>query len=282
MADGCLLLVDAVEGPMPQTRTVLQRALELGLRPIVVVNKIDRPAPAPDEVDRADPGSLPRAGHRRRPARLPGPLRHRPRGPRRADRPTSWPPTCARSSRRSCARCRRRPSTPTAPAQLLVASLDYDPHRGRIAIGRVHRGTIRAGDTLVQHRRRRRARRAQRVTALATFDGLRPAGGRARRAPATSSPSAGFADAKIGATLADPERARGAAGDRDRGADAQADLRRQHLALRRPRGAVLDLPPAARAALPRAGDEPLPARRADRASRMSSPSPVAASCTSRS
>src|SRR6476620_4526043 len=50
MADGCLLLVDAVEGPMPQTRTVLQRALEIGLRPIVVVNKIDRPAQRADVV----------------------------------------------------------------------------------------------------------------------------------------------------------------------------------------------------------------------------------------
>src|SRR3712207_9544963 len=49
MADGCLLLVDAVEGPMPQTRTVLARALERGLRPIVVVNKIDRPASRIDE-----------------------------------------------------------------------------------------------------------------------------------------------------------------------------------------------------------------------------------------
>src|SRR3954470_6067482 len=50
MADGCLLLVDAVEGPMPQTRTVLQRALALGLQPIVVVNKIDRPAARSAEV----------------------------------------------------------------------------------------------------------------------------------------------------------------------------------------------------------------------------------------
>ena len=50
MADGCLLLVDAVEGPMPQTRTVLARALELGLRPIVVVNKVDRPNARCDEV----------------------------------------------------------------------------------------------------------------------------------------------------------------------------------------------------------------------------------------
>src|SRR5579884_1702870 len=50
MADGCLLLVDAVEGPMPQTRTVLQRALALGLRPIVVVNKVDRANARPAEV----------------------------------------------------------------------------------------------------------------------------------------------------------------------------------------------------------------------------------------
>src|SRR5215204_5691344 len=50
MADGCLLMVDAVEGPMPQTRTVLQQALGLGLRPIVVVNKVDRPASRPEEV----------------------------------------------------------------------------------------------------------------------------------------------------------------------------------------------------------------------------------------
>src|SRR5204863_9689414 len=50
MVDGVLLLVDAVEGPMPQTRTVLQRALELGLKPIVVVNKVDRASARPDEV----------------------------------------------------------------------------------------------------------------------------------------------------------------------------------------------------------------------------------------
>src|SRR3954447_7940933 len=50
MADGCLLLVDAVEGPMPQTRTVLTHALTLGLRPIVVINKVDRPNARIDEV----------------------------------------------------------------------------------------------------------------------------------------------------------------------------------------------------------------------------------------
>ncbi|MGL5729872.1 MAG: GTP-binding protein, partial [Bacteroidales bacterium] len=50
MADGCLLLVDAFEGPMPQTRFVLQKALEMGLKPIVVVNKVDKPNCRPDEV----------------------------------------------------------------------------------------------------------------------------------------------------------------------------------------------------------------------------------------
>src|SRR4029450_5726101 len=50
MADGCLLLIDSVEGPMPQTRTVLLRALSLGLRPIVVVNKVDRTNSRPEEV----------------------------------------------------------------------------------------------------------------------------------------------------------------------------------------------------------------------------------------
>src|SRR3954464_9817902 len=50
MADGCLLLVDAVEGPMPQTRTVLQRALSIGLRPIVAINKVDRANARPEEV----------------------------------------------------------------------------------------------------------------------------------------------------------------------------------------------------------------------------------------
>ena len=76
MADGCLLLVDAVEGPMPQTRFVLKKALELGLEPIVVINKIDRRDARIEQVlagRRTSSG----AGDARRPARLPGDLRHR-------------------------------------------------------------------------------------------------------------------------------------------------------------------------------------------------------------
>ena len=173
MADGCLLLVDAVEGPMPQTRTVLARALERGLRPIVVVNKIDRPASRIDEaIERlhdlflelatdADQLEFPvlfaiaregRAGTEPDPAKLAPDIR-----PLFETIVREVPPPDV---------------DPEGPAQMLVASLDYDPHRGRIAIGRVQRGTIRAGDTLVQLGANGEETR-QRVGSLTVFDGLK-------------------------------------------------------------------------------------------------------------
>ncbi|MGH2355200.1 MAG: translational GTPase TypA [Chloroflexota bacterium] len=144
MADGCLLLVDAAEGPLPQTRFVLGLALKLGLRPLVVVNKIDRKDARPAEVveeiadlflelaQDAEQLSYPviytiaregRAGLA--PDTLApdlGPLftailEHVP------------PPVVDRAG----------------PAQLLVSALDYDPHRGRIAVGRLARGVLARG-----------------------------------------------------------------------------------------------------------------------------------------
>ena len=204
MADGCLLLVDAVEGPMPQTRTVLARALERGLRPIVVVNKIDRPASRIDEaMERlqdlflelatdADQLEFPvlfaiaregRAGTEADPARLAPDLR-----PLFETILREVPPPDV---------------DPEGPAQMLVASLDYDPHRGRIAIGRVQRGTIRAGDTLVQLGIDGEETR-QKVSVLTVFDGLKrvevPAAGAGEIVAL-----AGFAHVSIGATLASPE-----------------------------------------------------------------------------
>src|SRR5918999_1465057 len=204
MADGCLLLVDAVEGPMPQTRTVLARALERGLRPIVVVNKIDRPASRIDEAIEllhdlflelatdADQLEFPvlfaiaregRAGTEPDPAKLAPDLR-----PLFETIVREVPPPDV---------------DPQGPAQMLVASLDYDPHRGRIAIGRVQRGTIRAGDTLVQLGLNGEETR-QRVSALTVFDGLKrvevPAAGAGEIVAL-----AGFADVSIGATLASPD-----------------------------------------------------------------------------
>ena len=145
MADGALLLVDAAEGPLPQTRFVLRKAFECGLRPIVVINKIDRPDARPAEVLNAvfdlfveldaDDATLDfptiyasgRRGHRHD---RPGRARRR---------------TCSRCSTRSSSTCRRRRSMPDAPLQMLVVTLDYSDYVGRIAIGRVVAGKIRKG-----------------------------------------------------------------------------------------------------------------------------------------
>ena len=79
MVDGCLLLVDAAEGPMPQTRFVLRKALELGLKPIVVVNKIDRMDARPDEVVDLTFDLMADLGATDEQLDFPRPLRRRPR-----------------------------------------------------------------------------------------------------------------------------------------------------------------------------------------------------------
>src|SRR5579884_2391077 len=201
MADGCLLLVDAVEGPMPQTRTVLQRALALGLRPIVVVNKVDRANARPAEVvSRTQDLFLDLATD---PDQLDFPVLY---AIAKEGRAGFAPDDLAPDLRPLLDTILREIPAPVAerdaPFQMLVASLDYDPHRGRIAIGRVHRGRVHPGDTLVQLALDGEESR-QRVTYLQTFEGL------ARREVEVAAAGeivalSGFADAKIGATLSDP------------------------------------------------------------------------------
>ncbi|MGD9713476.1 MAG: GTP-binding protein, partial [Thermomicrobiales bacterium] len=170
MADGCLLLVDAVEGPMPQTRTVLQRALALGLKPIVVVNKVDRPASRPEDVvaltqdlflDLATDAD-----------QLDFPVLYA----IARDGVAGLSPVDLQSDLRPLldAILQYIPAPVTnrsAPARLLIASLDYDNHLGRIAIGRVHSGQISMGDLMIQVGPDGQEAR-QRVSSLSTFDGL--------------------------------------------------------------------------------------------------------------
>jgi GTP-binding protein len=204
MADGCLLLVDAVEGPMPQTRTVLARALERGLRPIVVVNKIDRPAARIDEaIERLHDLFLELATD---PDQLEFPVLY---AIAREGRAGTEPDVASlapdlRPLFETIVREVPPPDVdPEGPAQLLIASLDFDAHRGRIAIGRIQRGTIHAGDTLTQLSPDGEETR-QKVTALAVFDGLKRVEVEAAGAGEIVA-LAGFADASIGATLSDPE-----------------------------------------------------------------------------
>ncbi|MCC6944961.1 MAG: translational GTPase TypA [Thermomicrobiales bacterium] len=201
MADGCLLLVDAVEGPMPQTRTVLQRALAIGLKPIVIVNKVDRPSSRPDDVvlmtqdlfldlaTDADQLDFPVLYAIARDGRA---------GSSPDDLQDDFRPLFDAILQHIPAPVTDR----TAPSRLLIASLDYDNHLGRIAIGRIHSGVVALGDLMIQVGPEGQEAR-QRVTSLSTFDGLRRT--EVEQAVAGDIVAiAGFADARIGATLADP------------------------------------------------------------------------------
>ena len=143
MVDGVLLLVDAAEGPLPQTRFVLRKALEAGLPPIVVINKIDRPDARAGEVLNEVFDLFIDLDATEEQLEFPVLYTQRPRGALRPRPRRAWKTISSRSSRRSSARCRRRASIPTTPLQLLVTNLDYDDYVGRLAVGRIFNGRVR-------------------------------------------------------------------------------------------------------------------------------------------
>ncbi len=202
MADGCLLLVDAAEGPMPQTRTVLTQALELGLRPIVVINKIDRNNARIDEVlELINDLFLDLAVE---PEQLEFPVLYAiARDGKAGFSPDSLQPNLQGLLDTILNVVPAPVVDEEAPFQMRVTSLDYDAHRGRIAIGRIHRGTLRAGDVLAQVGEDGIVDR-QRVSSLMTFEGLGKRDtelGRAGELVAIT----GFSDVKIGETITHPE-----------------------------------------------------------------------------
>jgi GTP-binding protein len=201
MADGCLLLVDAVEGPMPQTRTVLQQALALGLRPIVVVNKLDRPAARPEEVVSLTQDLFLELATDADQLEFPV-IYAIARLGKAGFSPESMQDDLSPLFETIVKEVPAPKADRDGDAQLLVASLDYDTHRGRIAIGRVHRGSISTGQSLV-HLNEDDAPIRQRISWMGAFEGL----GRKEITEAGAGDIvliAGFPDAKIGATLADP------------------------------------------------------------------------------
>ena len=201
MVDGCILIVDANEGPMPQTRFVLKKALEKGLRPIVVVNKIDRPQADPygaiDKVldlflelgaddDQCEFPYLFASGlsgyakedldteNKDMQPLFEAILRHVP------------PPV----------------GDPEKPLQLQVTTLDYSDYLGRIVIGKIHNGTIRVGQQIALVKENTQIVKGK-VSKLLGFEGL-------KRINIEQSSAgnlvavAGFADANIGETLTCP------------------------------------------------------------------------------
>jgi GTP-binding protein len=143
MADGVILLVDAFEGPMPQTRFVLGKALNLGLTPIVVVNKVDKPNCRPDEVHEAVFDlmfNLDATEEQLNFQTLYGSAKQNWMGPDWKNPTDSILPLLDAIIDHIPA-----PKTAEGTLQMQITSLDYSSFVGRIAIGRVHRGTIKEG-----------------------------------------------------------------------------------------------------------------------------------------
>jgi GTP-binding protein len=199
MVDGVILLVDAAEGPMPQTRFVLRKALSLGLLPIVVINKIDRQDARPNEVLNEVFDLMIELGA--------------------SDEQIDFPVLYAigragivrnnlEDTNEDCrplfdAVLKRTPPPPgntDGALQLLVSAIDYNDYVGRLGIGRIQRGKVRQGEDVILILRGG-VQKKGRVTKLTAFEGL-------RREEVTEAAAgeivavAGFADIEIGETIA--------------------------------------------------------------------------------
>ncbi|KAA0256673.1 translational GTPase TypA [Acidobacteria bacterium ACD] len=171
MVDAVLVLVDAAEGTMPQTRFVLRKALELGLRPIVVVNKIDRPEARPHTVVDQVFDLMVELGATDE--QLDFPIVYTSAKHGFARREVDHTDGDVRPLLDAILVEVPEPTgDPAAPLQLLVASLDYDNYLGRLVIGRVVNGALRAGQTVSVCRLDGSVQQG-RVTKLLAFEGLR-------------------------------------------------------------------------------------------------------------
>jgi GTP-binding protein TypA len=169
MADGCLLLVDAFEGPMPQTRFVLQKALQIGLKPIVVVNKVDKPNCRPEEVYEMVFDLMFELGATEEQLSFPvvyGSAKNNWMG-EDYNHPTEDIHYLLDKILEYIPAPTRLEGTP----QLLITSLDYSNYTGRIAIGRVHRGTVREGMNITIAHRDGTFEKTK-IKELQTFEGM--------------------------------------------------------------------------------------------------------------
>ncbi len=200
MADGCILLVDAVEGPMPQTRFVLQKALELNLQPIVIINKIDRRDARLEQVNEWTQDLFLELATTDAHLNFPilyavgrdGVAMYHPNDERKNLEPLF----------ETIINTVPAPLVDTeAPLQMLVTALDYDDYKGKYAIGRIIRGRI-APNTFVARINRDGVTSRQKINLVLTYKGLQ----RLEVPEALAGDIValtGIADANIGETIAD-------------------------------------------------------------------------------
>ena len=169
MADGCILLVDAFEGPMPQTRFVLQKALQIGLKPIVVVNKVDKPNCRPEEVHEMVFDLMFSLNATEDQLDFPviyGSAKNNWMG-EDWKTPTGTITPLLDAILKYIPAPERLEGTP----QMLITSLDYSSYTGRIAVGRVHRGTLKEGMNITLAKRDGTLVKSK-IKEVHTFEGL--------------------------------------------------------------------------------------------------------------
>ena len=244
MVDGVLLVVDAFDGPMPQTRFVLRKALALGRTPIVVINKIDRPGADPlrvhdevldlfieleaDETQLDAPVVYVSARDGVSTLDMDQPLQDL--SPLFETIVAKVPPP---------------PSDDTGTFQMLISTIDYSPYLGRLGIGRIERGRAHVGDViaLLALDPSQKAEQA-RITKLFAFDGLDRIEVQEAQAGEIVA-LAGLDGVEIGLTITDLEHPGAPRGHRRRGADDFGRLHRQQLTLRRQGREVRHVAPGA-------------------------------------
>ncbi len=169
MADGCLLLVDAFEGPMPQTRFVLQKALQIGLKPIVVVNKVDKPNCRPEEVYEMVFDLMFSLNATEDQLDFPVVYGSAKNGWMGEDYKT--PTDDINYLLDKIVEVIPAPRALEGTPQMLITSLDYSSYTGRIAVGRVHRGTLTEGmNVTICHRDG--SQEKTKIKELHTFEGM--------------------------------------------------------------------------------------------------------------
>ena len=169
MADGCLLLVDAFEGPMPQTRFVLQKALQIGLKPIVVVNKVDKPNCRPEEVYEMVFDLMFSLNATEDQLDFPVVYGSAKNGWMSAD--YKEPTDNIEYLLDKIVEVIPAPKMLDGTPQMLITSLDYSSYTGRIAVGRVHRGSLKDGmNVTIAHRDG--SMEKTKIKELDTFEGM--------------------------------------------------------------------------------------------------------------
>ncbi|TXH24065.1 MAG: translational GTPase TypA [Cyclobacteriaceae bacterium] len=169
MADGCILLVDAFEGPMPQTRFVLQKALQIALKPVVVVNKVDKPNCRPEEVYEMVFDLM--FSLNATEDQLDFPVIY-------GSAKNNWMSTDWKTPTENLVPLLDAiiehipaPKQLEGTPQMLITSLDYSAYTGRIAVGRVHRGTLKEGMNITLAKRDGSLIKSK-IKELHTFEGL--------------------------------------------------------------------------------------------------------------